>query len=543
MKNIIVILFLSLIQCQLYGQNVLSIEDWHTDLNYLVEKLKERHANLFHTYNEETFSQDINELKDLAGSISEKELVIRISELIANVGDAHTFLDIRNQKNWKYKRLPLDLNYFEDGLFVVGANKNYKHLIGNEIVSINNHPIDTVISKVKKVGYNENSFTQLISVSRFIVYPDVLKRFGFINSVNSVTIEFQNNRKITKSDIISVEQDSIELVQVHENATTELPLTYRKTDSIFWYDYNHEDNLLYIQINKCTEDETHRFNTLSNDIVKTTSEKSPGKLVVDLRRNVGGNSRLTYPLIYALTHFEKTVPKGQIFIITGRWTLSASIVLCDEINKFCNPIFIGEPTGAAPNLYGENSYWLTLPRSKLEVSYSSEWFQSAGPFVNDLWIAPDIYLPIQSEKYFNLEEPILDRIRSFSKDTISYHDRIYDLAMLDSINEAVKVYEAYKSNPENIYQNTMTSIRRMANQMGRNGKLEYSLKFHELNVRDNPTSVHAMLNLSQCIEDVYGVEKARSYYLRAKKLLSTDTKLNEYLRHYFEDYIEEVINQ
>lgn len=383
MKFIQILILLFTTQIYLNGQKVISKDQWQYDLDYLGQKLEERHANLYHTYDKQRFWKDINELKVLSNSISDKELLIRISELLAKVGDAHTFLDFRNQRNWEYKRIPLEVNYFNDGLYVIGSNVNLKHLIGSKISAINSHPIDTIIKRVEYVGYNENVFTRLISVSRFIIYPDVLKRFGFATNVNSVDVEFEKRNKSTITEIIPIAQDSIKWVFAHNGDGQRYPMTYQQTDSIFWFGYEQKSQLLYIQINKCRENETHQFETLSEDILKITSEKRPKKLVIDLRRNVGGNSQLTYPLLYALTKYEKDVPEGQIFIIIGRWTLSASIVLSVEIGKFCNPIFIGEPTGAAPNLFGENSYPLTLPNSEIEISYSSEWFQPAGPFIDD----------------------------------------------------------------------------------------------------------------------------------------------------------------
>ncbi len=539
--TLLTLLFLGLFQ--LKGQNLLPTKDWHDDLDFLQIKLEERHANLFHTCSKEDFLHGINKLKSLSDSISEKELIIRISELIAQVGDAHTFLDFRNQDGFNFQRIPLDVYPFEDGLFVTKAPKEYQEYIGSEIISINGITIDSIFERVKNIGYNENEFTKLISVSRFIVYPEVLKRFKFIENADSVTLEMNKSESSRVLKFKPVDKDSIKWISAHNKVPGDLPIAYRNNDSIFWYSYEKENKLLYVQLNRCTENNSHKFETLSDEIVKITSERAPRRLVLDLRRNIGGNSALTYPLIYALSHYEKKVPEGQIFVITGRLTLSASIVLCAEIRKYCKPIFIGEPTGAAPNLYGENSYWLTLPNSQLKISYSSEWFQPAGPFVKDNWVSPDIYLPVRSEAFFKLEEPILDRVRNYSKDKTGFTESIYNLAMQDRIKEAIAFYEQYKSNPENKYQNTMTSIRRMANRIGREGKMDYSLKFHELNVRDNPMSAHAMLNLAQVIEDINGKENARSFYMKSNELLTTDRNINAYLKHYFEDYIAEILNQ
>ncbi len=262
-------------------QSVASLEEWKEDLDYLAEKLQERHANLFHTRNLNDFSQGINELKELAGTISENELLIRISEFIAKIGDAHTYLDFRNQKNWVYKRLPFELEFFEDGLFIVASDSAHQDLIGNRITSINDHPIDSVIAKVRDVGYNENEFTQLISVVRFMIYPAVLKRYGFIDAVDYVDLRFKSHGKSIKRRIEPVSEKECRLVYTHEGRKENLPLTYQKIDEIFWHKYDSADRMLYVQVNKCSEDSIHQFATLSDVIVQTVLEKAPSKLVLD----------------------------------------------------------------------------------------------------------------------------------------------------------------------------------------------------------------------------------------------------------------------
>jgi hypothetical protein len=517
----------------------MSVDHWHKDLTYLHQKLEKRHSNLYHDISKEDFSNGINELKELSGKIDDKELIVRISELVAIVKDAHTWLHPGYQEKWLFERLPINFDYFEDGLFIIEADENYKHLIGSKLISINGNPVKKVISKVKLIGYNENEFTQLLSITRFIVYPAVLKRFGFINDKAEVSLELQSKKSINKVIIRPLQNDSINWIKftkAHEN----LPVIYKNNDSIYWSEYLPKENLFYIQLNSCRESDTHTFSNLSNEIIAQTERNEPNKLVLDLRRNVGGNSKLTFPLIYALMHYEKQLPNSQIFIITGRWTLSASIVLCAEIQKFCNPIFVGEPTGARANLFGENGYKLTLPYSGLQVAYASAWFQPSGPFVKTPWIPSDIYIPITSEHYFNLKQPILEVIKRYSKPKEKISEIIFNLAMKDSIQMAMQVYKDYKTNTKNKYVDTSNEIRRMATQLGRNGKLEYCKIFYELNSKDYPENTLILVNLAQLVEeDFKDIKIAKELYAKILTLLKFDNQTNDYLKHYIEDYANE----
>ncbi len=519
-----------------FSQVEMTNDKWQEDLIFLQQKLEERHANLYHTTSKDEFTHAINNLIKLGRSIDNKEIIVRISEVIATVGDAHTWLHPGYQDEWDFKQLPVKFEYFDDGLFIVTTDEEYSHLLGSKLISINSKPVSQIISKVSKIGYNENKFTRLISAEKFIVYPEILKRFGFIENIEEVQLELKIN---TMNKVFSMKPKlnrNIKWISYLERQE-ELPYVYKNRDSIYSTAYDPKDKLLYIQLNKCTENENYTFENLSNQIISKSKLHRPTKLVLDIRRNVGGNSMLVYPLIYALMEYEKEVPNGQLFVITGRWTLSASVVLCGEIQKYCKPIFVGEPTGAKANLYGENSYKITLPNSKLSISYSSEWFQPFGPFVDMEWVAPDIYISTRSDHYFNLEQPIVEEIKRYTSPKQKISDRIFDLAINDSINVAVKLYRDFKENPKNLYKDIRNDIRRMATKLGREKKLDYSRIFYELNHKYNPDDVLILVNFAQLQEDLKDYEKAKELYNQCLLLLNEDKQTNNYLKHYIEDYI------
>lgn len=532
------LLLLLCIPIFLFGQRKHSVAEWQSDLRYLEHKLAQRHANLFHSLSAQEWHQGIADLIEKLDSIPEPELIVRLSELIVRVKDAHTYLHIGYQEHWDFKMLPIELDYFADGIFIVAAGRSLQELIGSQLLAINEVPLSAIIPKVKQIGYNENEFTQLLSIVRFMVYPEVLKCYGLIEDTESLSLLVRSQGEQHKVSLDAVNRQEIQWVKFTDTRA-ELPVVYQKTDHIYWSGYLAEKDLLYVQLNQVREDEAHRFPSLSDEIVQQIREHKPHKLVLDLRRNVGGNSQLGYPLLYALMHYERQVPDGQLYIIIGRRTLSAAIVLTVEIQKFCAPVIVGEPTGAAPNLYGENSYPLTLPHSKLSVSYSSAWFQPAGPFVHGRWIAPDLYIPVRAAHFFNLEQPVLNAILSHEKDSISLAERILQLVLADKTEEALDLYEKCYDDPANRYVNNMTEIRRMANQLCRKEKADSCLQFHQLNTERYPGSAHAMLNLAQVREDRYGLEAAKPFYQKAKTLIDTDTQLNAYLKHYFADFINQ----
>ena len=73
--------------------------------------------------------------------------------------------------------------------------------------------------------------------------------------------------------------------------------------------------------------------------------------MLDLRHNTGGDSETYLPLLAKLE--ELTVADKQLAVLTSRVTFSAAMQLVVDLEQRTPAIFIGEPTGASPNHYGD----------------------------------------------------------------------------------------------------------------------------------------------------------------------------------------------
>jgi hypothetical protein len=529
------IAFFCLFSMQLQSQQVMSCNQWKEDILFLQKKLEERHVNIYHTISKEAFNTKVTQLVQAACTLDERSLIVRLSELVASVQDAHTYLSIRQRSKWVFKKLPIEVELFYDGVFITHADKKYVSLIGEKIIAINDIPISQVLHKIKGVGYRENEMTEMGSVPVWLMYPDVLKTFGIAKSTDSIKIQTNNKAYI----LPAYRPDSLQLISFLDNKK-DIPDYTSKKDSIYWYKHFPAQSALYAQVNLMRQDKDHTFKDLSDKITSFVNQFQPKKLVLDLRFNVGGNSKLAYPLIYALMHYERTVPDGKLFVITSRRTLSASIVVSDEINKFTNAIFVGEPTGAAPNLYGENTYDLTLPNSALWISYSSAYFQSAGPFVRDKWIAPRLSIKMNSDDYFTLKDPMLDAIWKY-KD-IPVWNNIFDAAMTGDTSKAKAIYRSFKADPVNEYVDTEADTRRLGNRLLAAGKIDEGEMIFKLNIAAYPERATPYISLAQLYKQQENRQAAAdSNFLQAKKLLPNDNTINAYFKHNLTDLVDNAL--
>ena len=114
--------------------------------------------------------------------------------------------------------------------------------------------------------------------------------------------------------------------------------------------------------------------------------------MLDLRWNNGGNTFLNEPLLRALIRHEPLAKRGGLVVLIGRRTFSAAMNATSYLERFLDPVFVGEPTGGRPNSAGDE-VWQTLPYSEMQFSVSDVFWQGAWPQDQRIWLAPHVSVP------------------------------------------------------------------------------------------------------------------------------------------------------
>ncbi len=86
---------------------------WQEDVRYFKEQLVKRHKNVFHYVSQEEFEKDIERLYNDVPSLKDYQVVVRLMQIAAKVGDAHTRVHIPPT----FRRYPVALNWFGDNLY------------------------------------------------------------------------------------------------------------------------------------------------------------------------------------------------------------------------------------------------------------------------------------------------------------------------------------------------------------------------------------------------------------------------------------------
>jgi len=188
------------------------------------------------------------------------------------------------------------------------------------------------------------------------------------------------------------------------SASPQLPLYRQKSDEQFWSTYLRDSQTVYVNFRGYRD----KFDEHAQELLNLVKEKSPQRLVIDMRQNRGGDfTKVRNVLLPELKRIAGLHRPGAFYVITGRATQSAAMVNALDFRKEMQAILVGEPTGGRPNGYSEHGEF-KLPNSKLTVSYSTRYYKFQDTDTDA--VRPDKLLEPEWLSYKQGRDPVLEWI-------------------------------------------------------------------------------------------------------------------------------------
>ncbi len=381
-------------------QNGASQSAWRDDLHLMYEKMKT--------------AQAVTQLEADIPYLTDEQIKVGLMQIVALV-DGHTQIGIFQQA-LQFHLYGLRLYNFNDGIYIVDAQPSYQEAIGKKLVAVGSTDIENLTKQVSTVAQHDNDMMLKLTTAFYMVVPEVLHAMNIVEDVdqpkfvvedktgerftfNPVPLTLDEYLKWSNGTFITLPPDPDVLYLQHQY------------DEAFWYTYLADSKTLYIQYNEVVRAATsgktmQQFADELDAFVKTAPID---RTVVDLRHNTGGDNHFYPPLLDLLRNNMVINRPDKLYIIIGRMTLSAAVNFATELEQSVHPIFVGEPTGAPPNLYAD-ARPLILQHSKMQVDISSQFIQKSTANDHRLAIEPTIPVQLSSTDYFNGRDPALEAI-------------------------------------------------------------------------------------------------------------------------------------
>ena len=334
-------------------------------------------------------------------------LIVHWAEAIATIHDGHTQLRLADDPAIGFHRFPLRVYWFAEGLYVTAAPRGLERVLGARLAAVDGMPIAQVIARVRPVVHGDNDMTVRDVLPSRLMLAEVLETVGVTRSLTHATFSIETGGGDSVTLTASPVDTTIDWVRARDATPT--PLYLAHPDEPYWYTYIDSLHAMYVQYNEVSTNAEHPFPAFCAALFAAVDSVGADNLILDIRFNNGGDNTLLRPLVLGLIRSRRVDRPGHLFTVIGRLTFSAAVNLAAELERYTETTFVGEPTAAPANHYGETQR-VRLPRTNILLLHSTLYWQGADPRDTRPWIAPTLAAPPTAATYFAGRDPALEAI-------------------------------------------------------------------------------------------------------------------------------------
>jgi C-terminal processing protease CtpA/Prc len=419
------------------------------DLDFLIKTIEDVHPNPFFSCSEDTFRRETEKCKSrLKNESSRIEFYIEAAKLVSLIHDGHTHVHLPHDEFKQHKDsggmcFPFAVDCSSGEAEVVEPLDDSQDVFpGEVIVKINDVPVRDILGEMNSLfGYERHEMRLSVISKKFGWLHFIL--FGGHEQYN-LLVRSKNGDKEVRS--IGVSKERIKSRTEKSQATYDSPYEY----------YLSADKKAAILDFRSFES-PDKFRPLMKRMFSEVEKKGIHRLIVDLRRNGGGNSmlsdiffhfitdkslrqnsrmelkvskqireyykavmkimapfplrhlpaRFTYPLPWRKAIGEIAVERGarrkpskpvkmykiDLYVVTGSNTFSSASDFAALVKDNALGTIVGQPTGGLASCYGD-MYPFSLPKTFLSCGVSHKLFVRPNGDEKPSPVFPDIELPL-----------------------------------------------------------------------------------------------------------------------------------------------------
>ncbi len=379
------------------------VAGWRADLAALSYAVKSGQYAFEKRNDQAAFDAEIASLERDAATLTDARITLRLMKLMAAAHDGHSqvFLPLFDP----FRRLPLTVEWFADGLAVMSAAPEYADALGLRVTRIGAMTPEQALAAAAPYISHENDFALRMESSGYLTTLELLQAIGAADP--SGRVPFVLEKPDGSALEITVAPGSPlkwQMVGAFEARNTPVSVMRRHPEHrYYWFEYLTDAHAMYVQYNSCQNDPTWAFAAFARSALAEADRHQTERWIIDLRRNSGGHPAVVRPLLNAL---ERRAQHPPVFVLIGGGTFSAAIENAMELKQRLGATLVGEPTGGKPNIFG-NPKTITLPHSQLRVAYSTTFVRHVSDG-DPSSLEPDIRLSSTLQQVLAGGDPVLD---------------------------------------------------------------------------------------------------------------------------------------
>lgn len=348
------------------------------DLDYL-RKL----TSYDRSFNEEEkalFVAAIDQLETRAPTMSEVELFLEASKAVAIANNGHT-----NVNPWPwydtFNKAGINLAWFADGLFVVGAVEDHAHVVGHRVTAVEGKTVDAIIESLKQYTGGNAQWRKNVMPMK-IRSPEIMHAAGLSASPTEITLTLEtasgDEEEYTFKARASGHGDD-NWVHAFDEQSEATPLYLQSQENPLFSKL--PNNGFYIRTKSGYEAQDLPTKVFLESSLAEIEDGELDYLVVDFRLNGGGNYMKSIDFVKEAP--KKVKESGNIYLVVGPRTFSAAIVSTAMLKFYGGKrsVIVGEPMGDDEQFWAETGMPFKLPNSGIQVFYATgyhDWANGCG---------------------------------------------------------------------------------------------------------------------------------------------------------------------
>jgi len=376
------------------------------DVRLAAQHLREDHEAPFRELDPARFDAAVDALASRADTIGDDELVVGLMRLTAMLGNrnGHTgIFPLDSQHERAFHAYPIRTYRFSDGVFVIGQAGG-TDLLRTQLVEVNGRPLENVLQAVRPLVPRDNDSTLKLLELVWMNTPEVLHGLGIAPDTGPLQFTFERDgvrfeRELTPVTVgayVRAMRNALQLIP--QAVSGRLPAYITNRGKSLWWTKVSTRRVFYLGYN----DTTIRTVLAMEATRKALKAKRMRGVIVDLRNNPGGNNETYGPLLDELRRVAK---RKRVVVILSRLTFSAAQNFATDLDYAVHPVFVGEPSGGAPNQYGGAALTF-LPAAKVMLRVAPGYWHKT-PEDPRLTIDPQVPAPLSSVDFFAGRDPAL----------------------------------------------------------------------------------------------------------------------------------------
>lgn len=383
---------------------------WLEDLDRLLTVREAFHPDPWHAVERSAWVAEAEAVKARLATLGDEAALTELVRLAALPGvagrDGHTgiFPFIEGSGTNVY---PLRFWQFPEGLVITDATPPHADLIGLRIETIAGLPAAEVLARLEPLVARDNASSLRGFTTAYLRVSELLVGLGLLPEVGPLTLEVVDPDGAERTVVVeTVPVDDAPVAHAGELARMPDgdPLWLRPDASPITWAELADRRTAYVRYREMLGDPS----AVADEVLTRATAGAVDRVVVDVRRNPGGNNTTYGPLLRALR--DPAIDReGRLFVLIGRSTFSAATNFVIDLERETSAVFVGEAMGGSPRLFGDPRS-TRMRASEQQLFMATRRWEGRTPADDRLVLEPDLAVELTWADWLSGRDPVLDAV-------------------------------------------------------------------------------------------------------------------------------------